>query len=99
MDQGPPLLRDRLSTRLTGVVMLWALLIGIVLAGAQILMDARAQSEELDRTAHQALEALRQAAVEAAYEIDTGLATQELNGLSAYPGVYRAELFMRPDVV
>ena len=77
----------------------WALVVGVVLSSAQIWIDARAQSDELDRTAHQALDALREAAVNAVYEIDNGLAAQVLNGLSAYPGVYKAELFMRPDVV
>ncbi len=100
MDQDLPLRRrDRLSTRLIVAVMGWALLIGAILAVAQTAIDARAQSRELDRSAHQALEALKQAAVEAVYEIDRRLADQVLNGLSAFPGVDRAELIMQPDVV
>lgn len=100
MDQDVPLRRrDRLSTRLIVAVMGWALLIGAILAAAQMLIDARAQSRELDRSANQALEALKQPAVEAVYEIDRRLADQVLNGLSAFPGVRRAELTMQPDVV
>jgi diguanylate cyclase (GGDEF)-like protein len=99
MDNARPKLRDRLSTRLTLVVMSWALVIGVVLAGSQILFDARTQSREVDRRAQQALDTLRRAAVEAVYEIDPDLAKQVLDGLAAYPGVYRAEIVMHPDTV
>src|SRR5687768_1801557 len=99
MERTRPKLRDRLSTRLTLVVMAWAMVIGAVLAGSQILFDARTQSREVDRRAQQALDTLRQAAVEAVYEIDPDLASQVLDGLAAFPGVYRAEIVMQPDTV
>ena len=91
--------RDRLSTRLTRIVLLGTLLIGGALSLGQVLADARSHSQQLDHSGHQALNTLHRAATEAVYEIDTDLAGQVLEGLTAYPGVYRAEIRMFPDTV
>lgn len=91
--------RDRLSTRLTRIVLASTLLIGGALALVQVLADARSNSKELDRTGQQALTTLKRAASEAVYEIDSELAGQVLAGLAAYPGVYRAEIRMLPATV
>ncbi|MBL8297968.1 MAG: EAL domain-containing protein [Rhodanobacteraceae bacterium] len=94
----PPHL-DRLSTRLTRIVLLSTLLIGGVLSLVQVLADARRNSSELDHAGHQALTTLKRAATESVYEIDSELAGQVLEGLAAYPGVFRAEIRMLPATV
>lgn len=91
--------RDRLSTRLTRIVLLGTLLIGGALSLGQVLADAHSHSQQLDHSGRQALSTLHRAATEAVYEIDTDLAGQVLEGLTAYPGVYRAEIRMFPDTV
>ncbi|MCQ4163865.1 putative bifunctional diguanylate cyclase/phosphodiesterase [Tahibacter harae] len=88
-----------MSTRLTRIVLLGTLLIGGALSLGQVLADARSHSQQLDHSGHQALNTLHRAATEAVYEIDTDLAGQVLEGLTAYPGVYRAEIRMFPDTV
>jgi diguanylate cyclase (GGDEF)-like protein len=91
--------RDRLSTRLTRIVLLSTLLIGGALSLLQVLADARSHSSELDRAGRQVLTTLNRAATESVYEIDSELADQVLEGLAAYPGVYRAEIRMLPATV
>ncbi len=91
--------RDRLSTRLTRIVLLSTLLIGGALSLVQVLADARSHSGELDFSGRQALTTLKRAATESVYEIDAELAGQVLEGLSAFPGVYRAEIRMLPSTV
>jgi hypothetical protein len=44
------------------------------------------------------LTTLNRAATESVYEIDSELADQVLEGLAAYPGVYRAEIYL-PQLV
>lgn len=89
--------RDRLSTRLTRIVLLGTMLIGGALSLGQVVIDAHVHAEQLDRSGLQALTTLRRAAAEAVYEIDSDLAGQVLDGLTAYPGVFRAEIRMFPD--
>jgi c-di-GMP phosphodiesterase len=91
--------RDRLSTRLTRIVLLGTLLIGSLLSLGQVAADAYAHAQQFDEAGRQALTSLRRAAAEAVYEIDTDLASQVLDGLAAYPGVYRAEIRMYPQTV
>ncbi|UXI66522.1 putative bifunctional diguanylate cyclase/phosphodiesterase [Tahibacter amnicola] len=85
--------------RLTRIVLLWTVLIGLALALIQIALDAHTQNAELDRSARQAMRALQHAAAEAVYEIDNDLAAQVLDGLSVYPGVYASTIVMKPDMV
>lgn len=99
MEVERPPRRDRLSTRLTRIVLLSTLLIGGALSLLQVLADARSNSDELDRAGHLALTTLKRAATESVYEIDSELAGQVLEGLAAYPGVYRAEIRMLPATV
>ena len=89
--------RDRLSTRLTRIVLLGTLLIGGALSLGQVVIDAHVHAQQLDSSGLQALTTLRRAAGEAVYEIDNDLAGQVLDGLTAYPGVFRAEIRMYPD--
>lgn len=99
MEVERPPRRDRLSTRLTRIVLLSTLLIGGALSLLQVLADARGHSSELDRAGRQVLTTLNRAATESVYEIDSELADQVLEGLAAYPGVYRAEIRMLPATV
>lgn len=99
MEVERPPRRDRLSSRLTRIVLLSTLLIGGALSLLQVLADARANSNELDRAGRQALSTLKRAATESVYEIDSELAGQVLEGLAAYPGVFRAEIRMLPATV
>lgn len=99
MELDRPPRRDRLSTRLTRIVLLSTLLIGGALSLVQVLADARSQSRELDSSGRQALTTLKLAATESVYEIDAELAGHVLEGLSAFPGVYRAEIRMLPSTV
>lgn len=99
MEVERPPRRERLSTRLTRIVLLSTLLIGGALSLLQVLADARVNSNELDRAGRQALSTLKRAATESVYEIDSELAGQVLEGLAAYPGVYRAEIRMLPATV
>lgn len=99
MEVERPPRRDRLSTRLTRIVLLSTLLIGGALSLLQVLADARGNSNELDRAGRQALTTLKRAATESVYEIDSELAGQVLEGLAAYPGVFRAEIRMLPATV
>ena len=80
-------------------MLLSTLLIGGALSLLQVLADARSNSDELDRAGHLALTTLKRAATESVYEIDSELAGQVLEGLAAYPGVYRAEIRMLPATV
>lgn len=73
------------------------MLIGGALSLGQVVIDAHAHAQQLDRAGLQALTTLRHAAAEAVYEIDSDLAGQVLDGLTAYPGVFRAEIRMFPD--
>lgn len=99
MEVERPPRRDRLSNRLTRIVLLSTLLIGGVLSLLQVLADARGNSNELDRGGRQALTTLKRAATESVYEIDSDLAGQVLEGLAAYPGIFRAEIRMLPATV
>ncbi len=91
--------RKRLSTRLLVLVLAWALVSGLLFSAVQILFDARAQSRDIDLNAERALLGLRQAAAEAAYEIDAHLARQVLDGLAAFPGVRASRLQLHPDML
>lgn len=99
MEPDRPPRRDRLSTRLTRTVLLSTMAIGGALSLGQVLLDAHSHSAQLDHAGEQALTTLRRAATEAVYEVDAELAGQVLEGLSAYPGIYRAEIRMFPDTV
>lgn len=99
MELERPPRRERLSTRLTRIVLLSTLLIGGALSLVQVMADARGNSNELDRAGRQALTTLKRAATESVYEIDSELAGQVLEGLAAYPGIYRAEIRMLPATV
>ena len=55
---------DRLSFRLLITCMVCAMVVGVALSVGQIVLDARNQSAEIDRTTEQVLGTLRQAAAE-----------------------------------
>jgi c-di-GMP phosphodiesterase len=88
---------DRLSFRLMVTCMFCALIVGIALSAAQIVLDAREQSAEIDHTTDQVLSMLRQPAAEAAYNIDPVLARQVLDGLARYEAVSGATLLVYPS--
>jgi len=88
---------DRLSFRLLITCMVCAMIVGVALSVAQIVLDARNQSDEIDRNTEQVLAMLRQPAAEAAYNIDPVLARQVLDGLARYEAVSGAALVVYPS--
>ena len=88
---------DRLSFRLLITCMVCAMVVGVALSVGQIVLDARNQSAEIDRTTEQVLGTLRQAAAEAAYNIDPVLARQVLDGLGRYEAIAGASLIAYPS--
>jgi diguanylate cyclase (GGDEF)-like protein len=90
---------DRLSFRLMVVCMGCALALGVILSAAQIAIDARRHSTEMDETMSQILTMLKQPATEAAYNIDPKLTQRVMDGLGKYQAVYEASIVLPPDEV
>lgn len=84
--------RNRLTVRLLTFTAGASLLIGVVIAAAQVIGDIRALREHRDAVAEQALLLLSEPATEAAYNIDDAMAARVVSGLLSFPGVRSAEL-------
>ena len=89
--------RDRLSWRLMAITLLLAFAIGVLLSVAQILVDSRSQSAEIDRSVEGLLAMMREPATEAAYNIDDRLAQRVLDGVLRFDGVIGAQLSLGED--
>ncbi|WP_165856703.1 putative bifunctional diguanylate cyclase/phosphodiesterase [Marinobacter sp. JSM 1782161] len=89
-------IEHRLGYRILRWVLLVALLSGIVLSTAQIIVDANRVSDDLDRQANQTLSLIRDAASQAVYSIDEDLAQQVVDGLFEQPAIRSASI-THPD--
>jgi diguanylate cyclase (GGDEF)-like protein len=89
--------RQRLSVRLTGIVVACGLAVGTLLSATQIWLDYREQSETMRDAIAGMLDVLRQPAATAVYNVDPLLARHLLQGLAAQPGVREARLVAYPD--
>lgn len=86
--------RDRLSWHLVGMALLLLCAIGVLLSLAQILLDSRTHSAEMDRDTEKLLALVREPASEAVYNIDDRLARRVLDGVFGFDGITRAELLV-----
>ncbi|MFE8073257.1 EAL domain-containing protein [Marinobacteraceae bacterium S3BR75-40.1] len=89
-------LEHRLGYRILRWVLLTALLAGIALSSAQIILDAQRVSQELDQRAHQTLALVQDAATQAVYSIDEELARQVIDGLFEQEAT-QAAVIAHPD--
>ncbi len=69
-----------------------AFLLGIMISLGQLFIDLKGERERLDDTIQQVLSISRESAVQAAINLDKGLAEQVAKGLFQFPPIYRAEI-------
>ncbi|QIB53323.1 bifunctional diguanylate cyclase/phosphodiesterase [Pseudomonas sp. OIL-1] len=79
--------RNSLSVKLFQQVLLWALIVGILLSGAQIVHDLRLERRFIDHTAEQILAMSRDPATQAVYSFDRAMASQVVEGLFEHKAV------------
>jgi len=89
-------IRHRLSFWLVRTAMLYACGIAIVMGFAQLLLDAREQSRELNSTMSQILLMQEANALLAVQTQDAVLAQNVVDSLAHYPAVYDIELLVLP---
>ncbi len=89
-------LRNRLGYRILRWVLSIALISGILLSTAQIILDAQRVSDELDQQAAQTLALVRDAATQAVFSIDSELAGQVVEGLFQQEAIRYARI-AHPD--
>ena len=82
--------RHSLSVKLLRLVLLWALLAGMLLSLAQILVDLRTVRESIVRDASEILAMFHDPASQAIFSLDREMASQVIEGLFANPAVQRA---------
>ena len=88
--------QHRLGYRILRWIMLIALLGGILASTAQVVIDARRASSELEHQAHQTVTMVRDAATQAVFSIDKVLARQVVDGLFALDAIHRVQI-THPD--
>lgn len=89
-------IEHRLGYRILRWVLSIALVSGILISAAQIVIDARRVSAELDRQAAQTMALVRDAATQAVFSIDDELAQQVVEGLFEQGSVRFAKI-SHPD--
>ena len=82
--------RHSLSVKLLRLVLLWALLAGLLLSLAQILVDLRSVRDAIDRDAEDILAMFHDPASQAIFSLDREMAAQVIEGLFANKAVHRA---------
>jgi diguanylate cyclase (GGDEF)-like protein len=88
--------QHRLGYRILRWIMLIALLGGILASTAQVVIDARRASSELEHQAQQTVTMVRDAATQAVFSIDKVLARQVVDGLFALDAIHRVQI-THPD--
>lgn len=82
----------RLSVRLTWYTVLWALALGLLLNLAQVTVDYFNASRAMDEDIQALMEISHSPASQIAYNIDTRLAGELLEGLLRHPAIVRANI-------
>ena len=88
--------RHSLSVKLLRLVLLWALLAGLLLSLAQILVDLRSVRDAIDRDAEDILAMFHDPASQAIFSLDRDMAAQVIDGLFANQAVQQA-LISHPE--
>lgn len=86
----------RLGYRILRWVLITAFTVGLVIGSAQIFIDFRTISEEVDDRAYQTLALVREPATQAVYSIDEDLAKQVIDGLFEQHSIRGGEI-AHPD--
>jgi signal transduction histidine kinase/ActR/RegA family two-component response regulator len=86
----------RLSVRLTWYTVLWALALGLLLNLFQVTIDYFNASRDMDEDIRALLEISHSPASQIAYNIDTRLAEELLEGLLRHPAIVKASI-VDPD--
>lgn len=82
----------RLSVRLAWYTVLWALLLGLVLNLVQVTFDYFNASRNMDQDIQALMEISHSPASQIAYNIDTRLAEELLEGLLRHPAIVKASI-------
>jgi len=86
----------RLGYRILGRILAIALISGVIISTAQVILDARRVSLDLDSQAAQTIAMVGDAATQAVFSIDSELAEQVVDGLFALEAVHMAAI-VHPD--
>lgn len=89
-------LEQHLGYRILRWVLSVALISGVILSTAQVILDARRVSEALDQQAQQTMALVRDAATQAVFSIDNDLARQVVDGLFQQQSMREAQI-AHPD--
>lgn len=85
-------LEQHLSYRILRWVFSVALISGIALSIVQVILDARRVSDALDQQAQQTMALVKEAATQAVFSIDNGLARQVVDGLFQQQSIRKAQI-------
>lgn len=92
-------LRDRLAVRQARMVLFFAFVVGLLLSLVQISSDYVSQKDELNGTLNQLSTSIKQAAENAVWFMDIGLATGVVEGLMGYEPILNAKLVNEQDIL
>lgn len=84
--------RNSLTYKQALITVMTVFVIGLVISLYQMAVDLERETGHADQMVNQALQLLESPAAQAAYSLDNSLAQQVINGLFAYPPVYKAEI-------
>jgi len=83
---------QRLSVRLTWYTVLWALILGLIINLFQVTIDYFNASREMDADIQALMEISHSPASQIAYNLDTRLAEELLEGLLRHPAIVKASI-------